>query len=371
MRTLGRTAVGAAVLSLLAVTSPLTAGAVTSTTTTVPVVPPIESLVLTTPLPGFTVNSPGPTNGPLTAPAVAQFSNDPTVATQQFDVAASQPGFAAYQRVWTDVHGPGQGANVIADLLFRIPSPAAAVEFTIGLRQQLATTAGATSFAVPSIAGATGTTSVTNGPGGVPVTEHNVVFRTGGYVAEVQLASASASINPTPFTPAQAVAVAYEQYQLVVGVPASVTPVHVASPHTAASASDGSSNGPVIAVVIVVVLVVLIVLLLLARRRRNGNARADGGEGLDALLAPAGFVLLTSPAGTGEAPVGVPDLEGSGDTEDGPDGTPVGPGVDDPVDDPVDSAAGWLPDPSGDTDQVRYWDGSAWTEHVAVRSTDS
>jgi hypothetical protein len=26
--------------------------------------------------------------------------------------------------------------------------------------------------------------------------------------------------------------------------------------------------------------------------------------------------------------------------------------------------AGWLPDPLG-THQVRYWDGSAWTEHVS------
>lgn len=30
--------------------------------------------------------------------------------------------------------------------------------------------------------------------------------------------------------------------------------------------------------------------------------------------------------------------------------------------------AGWLPDPSGAPDTLRYWDGSRWTQHVAQRS---
>jgi hypothetical protein len=52
---------------------------------------------------------------------------------------------------------------------------------------------------------------------------------------------------------------------------------------------------------------------------------------------------------------------------------PVGPGspstpvgrLDDPL---PGTAAGWLPDPSGLPDALRYWDGNSWTSHVATRS---
>ena len=49
---------------------------------------------------------------------------------------------------------------------------------------------------------------------------------------------------------------------------------------------------------------------------------------------------------------------------DGAGATPVG-RFDDPV---PGTASGWLPDPSGLPDVLRYWDGQAWTFHVATRS---
>jgi hypothetical protein len=35
---------------------------------------------------------------------------------------------------------------------------------------------------------------------------------------------------------------------------------------------------------------------------------------------------------------------------------------------PPGTPAGWLPEPSGAPDTLRYWDGFAWTQHVAQRS---
>jgi hypothetical protein len=35
---------------------------------------------------------------------------------------------------------------------------------------------------------------------------------------------------------------------------------------------------------------------------------------------------------------------------------------------PVGTPAGWLPDPTGLPNTLRYWDGMAWTQHVAQRS---
>jgi len=35
---------------------------------------------------------------------------------------------------------------------------------------------------------------------------------------------------------------------------------------------------------------------------------------------------------------------------------------------PEGTAPGWLPDPSGAADTLRYWDGTAWTQHLARRS---
>jgi hypothetical protein len=54
--------------------------------------------------------------------------------------------------------------------------------------------------------------------------------------------------------------------------------------------------------------------------------------------------LPSNGSGSAATPIGAIDLP--------PEGTP----------------AGWLRDPSGSGDVVRYWDGRAWTAHVATRA---
>lgn len=39
-----------------------------------------------------------------------------------------------------------------------------------------------------------------------------------------------------------------------------------------------------------------------------------------------------------------------------------------PAPTPAGTPAGWLPDPNGSPDTLRYWDGNAWTEHQAHRN---
>jgi hypothetical protein len=39
-----------------------------------------------------------------------------------------------------------------------------------------------------------------------------------------------------------------------------------------------------------------------------------------------------------------------------------------PASPPPGTPASWLPDPSGAPNTLRYWDGTAWTQHVAARS---
>ena len=397
------------------------------------VYPPIGTVILATSLPAFTAAPPGPTNGPLTATGFAAQSPDPQTATRQFEQLATVPGFAASLRLWTDVHGPGAGANDVVITLYRIPESAVAATFTLQLRQQYAV--GATRFAVPSIPGATGYTSEVTSPS--PATEQVVVFRSGVYVAIVELASSRQAANPTLLTPAEAVDISFRQFTAT--GKAAGRPVPAPAPAPAPAPSGGGHGW------IVFVLVGLLVVaagaggLIVADRRRkvrqghrpvnpdpfapDGILAAMGaipaghpGPGapdgpVDAGTPPAG---TPAPAGVPEAPPpdgtpagrppappapgtaeagpwpgpGAPDADADADadgvvdvdvdvdgvaagevTDDGGPGTPATPvgRLDEPA---PGTGPGWLPDPSGAPDQVRFWDGLAWTPHVAVRSPD-
>jgi hypothetical protein len=89
-------------------------------------------------------------------------------------------------RSYSDKTGPGQGANDMAVLPFRIPDPTDAAASTTGLLQPLVGGTSGSPFDVPSIPGAHGCSVQITSP--VRASQQVVVFRTGKYGVMVELA---------------------------------------------------------------------------------------------------------------------------------------------------------------------------------------
>lgn len=310
--------------------------------------PPLESVVLSQPLPGFVAALAGPTNGSLTATEFASQSADPQQATSQFAALASQSGFGAYIRLWTDREGSGAGANDLAVLLFRIPDVADARAFATGLRDPFETSRAIESFAVPSVPGARGYSVQVATP--LHATEQVVVFGAGHYVSMIQLASTASSSNPTPLTSAQAITVTYQQYRLLrQGDPAGAAPTS-AHPRPAAttaptvvSASGGFS--PVLLVVILVLVLLAVAVGVISVRRRRRTAKAVrpavdpwGADGIFAAIGAADPRELAEQDGGVRGPRPVPSLVPAVEPAVVPSFDPA------PVSDEVEEAAG-TPEP--------------------------
>jgi hypothetical protein len=238
-----------------------------------PVKPPLASMVISRPLPGYRAAPPGPTNGPLTAEEFASQSSAPRRAEQQFEGLANQPHFGTYIRLWTDGSGPGRGSNDLAVLVFRIPRLDDAESFAAGLQAPFAGSS-STPFDVPSVPSAHGYSVHISAP--VRAVEQIVVFRAGQYVVMTELASASSASNPGALTPSEAISVSYLQYQAVRTADprgsSEVKPVP-AAPTPAAPTGGGVSAWGLVLVVLVVVAGGLAVLAI--RRRRRLASRSD------------------------------------------------------------------------------------------------
>ena len=222
------------------------------------------------PIPGYTAAPVGPTNGALTGSEYASQSSAPQLAENQYRALATQPGFGAFIRLWTDRPGGEPGVNDVAVLLFRIPDVHDAEAFERSLRTPFAGSVDSSSYVVPGIPGADAYSVQISSP--VHVAEQVVVFRAGAYVAMIQLASSLSASNPTVLTPSQAVAVSVGQYwTLGKGDPAGTADQSTAPPaHEAAvDAPSGSGTAPVVIAAVAAVALIGTSLLVLLRRRRR------------------------------------------------------------------------------------------------------
>jgi len=150
---------------------------------------------------------------------------------------------------------------------------------------------------------------------------------------------------------------------------ASFTPAHpfVAALSTATLAIE---------IVIVVVVVALLVAILVINQRRKRPSTAGG----QAPPAQSYYADLQQPEPTGAAgaqqpgfapfgPAGQPDPFAGFAAAPAAPVAPAAPAPPPPPGTPPPGTpAGWLPDPGGLANTLRYWDGSTWTQHVAQRS---
>jgi len=133
-----------------------------------------------------------------------------------------------------------------------------------------------------------------------------------------------------------------------------------------------SKTTEILEIIILVVVIALLIAVLVLYSRRNKPAKMKAQPApasyygdLATAQAPAttqtnqGFAQAPDPfAGFGGAP-GQPAPVAAPAPPPQP-AAPVGPAPGTP--------AGWLPDPAGSPNTLRYWDGNGWTQHVAQRS---
>jgi hypothetical protein len=119
--------------------------------------------------------------------------------------------------------------------------------------------------------------------------------------------------------------------------------------------------------IVIVVLVALLVAILVLNRRRKAASKPAAAPSPQSYYADLGDSPPVNDQAPAEAPVGGPApaaqaAAASPGWEPAPPPPPVG-GTP-----PPGTPAGWLPEPSGAPNTLRYWDGNAWTQHVAQRS---
>jgi len=128
-------------------------------------------------------------------------------------------------------------------------------------------------------------------------------------------------------------------------------------------------------IVIVVVIALIVAVIVLNQRKKN-----PGGKAKKEAAPTSYYADLQQPAQqpaaqqTGFAPTGPAQADpfagfAPGTPAPGPAPAPPPPPASAaPAPPAPGTPAGWLPDPSGVPNTLRYWDGTSWTQHVAQRS---
>ncbi len=112
--------------------------------------------------------------------------------------------------------------------------------------------------------------------------------------------------------------------------------------------------------IIVVVVILLVVVLIMNTRKKKGPKQPAEKPAPQAYYAD-----LQQPAGQQQM-MAQPQMAAQPGYAPAPQGAPGAPMA--PASPPPGTPAGWLPDPGGAPNTLRYWDGNAWTQHVAARS---
>jgi hypothetical protein len=130
----------------------------------------------------------------------------------------------------------------------------------------------------------------------------------------------------------------------------------------------------IIEVIIILAIVALLAAVFVLYRRQNAPAKpAEAPQSYYADVNQLAGAPAGGQPGFGGAAAGAPDpLAGFGSPAAAPVAAPAPAPAPAPVAapaaPPAGTPAGWLPDPSGVADTLRYWDGNAWTQHVAQRN---
>ena len=267
---------------------------------------PLSSFVVSS-VPGFTIAS----SGPLSAHRFASYDPDPAAVTAALGRLSVGGEFDSYLRTWA-----GQGAGTtLGDVVVTFATPTQAKAFVSAAEASLPAGTRLGADSVPGVPGVDGISYPS--PYLTPATERVVLFtvsRAAVIIGATEPGQSSTEIAGPTAT------LALEQHRLLAASPLGAVPTRWWHDRTVG-----------LAAVVLAALVVVLAVLVVRWGQRPRRSTRTGGDPAPADASP---------------------------TTDAPDGPLPVPGT----------PPGWLPEPGARGQRIRYWDGTVWTAHTAVRA---